>query len=228
MSRGFFKKSETYKSKRAYATMNGVNLSETYGMKMTSFRVGTPTPLLKLIDVPGRPGKLDATLALNGKVNYSVRKVSAEFHIRSSTYEELQTMFSKLLAAFNGTESKISFSTDPNWYYKGRFSVAYKKTNPITATITISCSDVFPYKLEETIVEQSISSSGYVYCTGQEYNGAPTIYVSTAMSLTFKGTTYQLKAGNNKLREIHFSKGSNSLRFVGTGNVKITYERGIL
>lgn len=228
MGRRYISKAGTYAASRAFVTVNGTDLAQTYGMHLTSYSVGTPVPLVKLIDVPGRPGKLDATLALNGKVNYTTRPVTAEFHLRDSTYPAFQTLLSTLLRLFNGTESKMVFSTDPAWYYKGRFTVDTKKSSPITATITLGCKDAFPYKLETITVEDTISSSKYVYCTGKDYNGSVTIYASASMQVTFGGVTYQLKSGNNFIPEIHFSNGSNSLRFAGTGTVRITYERGIL
>lgn len=228
MSRLYLTRQESRTNSHAYAMLNGTNLLTTYAMELQSYDVGTPEPMIKLIEVPGKPGKLDATLALNGKVNYISRKVSATFHIRDITQDAWLTLLSSLYKLYAGTESKLVFSNDPNWYYKGRFTVSGSKSNPVTGTITIECENAFPYKLESVTVEQSISSSGYVYCTGKDFNGAVTIYASVAMSVTFSGTTYQLSAGNNYIPEIHFSSGSNSLRFVGTGTVRVTYERGIL
>jgi len=228
VSESFLTRQESRNNVHAYATLNGTNLLTTYAMELQSYDVGTPKPVIRLIEVPGRPGKLDATLALNGKVNYSTRSVSATFHIRDITFDAWLTLLSSLFKLYDGTESKLVFSNDPNWYYKGRFKVSPAKSNPVTGTITIECSDAFPYKLESVTVEDTISSSKYVYCTGKDFNGAVTIYASVAMSVTFSGTTYQLKAGNNLIPEIHFSSGSNSMRFVGTGTVRITYERGVL
>lgn len=228
MSRLYLTRQESRNNAHAYATLNGTNLLSTYAMELESYDVGTPEPVIKLIDVPGKPGKLDATLVLNGKVNFSTRKVKAVFHIRDITYDAWLTLISSLYNNFQGKESKLIFSNDPNWYYKGRFEVSPSKSNPVTGQITLQCDDAFPYKLETFTVEDTISSSKYVYCTGKDYNGAVTIYASAAMSVTFGGTTYQLKAGNNSVPEIHLSSGSNSLRFVGTGTVRVTYERGIL
>ncbi len=197
-------------------------------MELLSYEIGNPVPLIKLIDVPGRAGKLDATLALNGKVNYTTRSVSATFHIRNVTYDDWHALLSKLYELFQGAESKLVFSTESRWHYKGRFTIVSEKTNPVTGQITIECSEAFPYKLEDYEVQATISSSKYVTCVGEMYNGTVTIYASTSMSVTFAGTTYQLVAGNNILWDIHLQKGNNSLRFVGTGNIKITYERGIL
>lgn len=210
-----------------YVTLNNINLFQEYGMRLTSFFIGNPSPIIKLIDVPGRPGKLDATLALNGKVNLSTRKVSATFHIRDSNYNDWHTLISTLNRAFNGTESKMIFSTDPDWYYKGRFIVESKKSNPITTSITISCNDTFPYKLEYVEEMKTVNSSLDVICVGKEYNSSIVIITSSSMTVTFNEKTYQLSAGENKMREIYFSEGNNTLSFNGTGTVTISYERGV-
>lgn len=228
MSRFYLTRKEKRKNSHAYATINGINLLTEYKMELLSYDIGSPVPLIKLIDVPGRAGKLDATLALNGKVNYTTRPVSAVFHIRDITYENWHTLISELYALLQGTESKLVFNTEPRWHYKGRFTIVPEKTNPVTGTIEIECSETHPYKLEDYEVQATISNSKYVTCVGEMYNDTVTIYASTAMSVTFNGVTYQLVAGNNIMWDIHMKKGNNSLRFVGTGNIKIAYERGIL
>lgn len=210
----------------AYATLGGINLLTRYGMNLLSYNVGAPVPHIKIIEVPGKPGGLDATLALNGKVNLLSRPITATFHIRNNPYEDWHTLLSNLLALFNGVESKLSFSTDPDWYYKGRFLLEPDKSNEVSSQVTISCEAAFPYKLESITVEDTVSSSKYVYCTGMEYNGPVTIYASSIMQVTFSGTTYQLNVGNNLIPEIHLASGSNSLRFTGTGTVRVSYERG--
>ena len=100
MSRLYLIRQESRNNAHAYATMNGTNLLTTYAMELQSYDVGTPEPVIRLIDVPGRPGKLDATLALNGKVNYSTRSVSATFHIRDITYDAWLTLISTLFKLF--------------------------------------------------------------------------------------------------------------------------------
>jgi phage-related protein len=228
MSDGFTPRAETFVSGRAYVSINGTNLDTTYGLGLTDYSVGSPSPLLKLIDVPGRPGKLDVTLALNGKVNYTTRPVTAEFHVRNNPYPDFHTLLSNLLALFNGTESKMVFSTDPDWYYKGQFTIDAKKTNPVSSTIVIKCDDAFPYKLEEYMNTKTLNSPGSLVCVGKDYNGTVTINVSVAMSVTFKSSTYQLVSGDNVIREIHIAKGNNTLFFSSAGTVSVTYERGVL
>lgn len=210
-----------------YVTLNNVNLEQEYGMKLTEFAISSPSPITKYIDVPGRPGKLDATLALNGKVNLSTRKVSATFHVRDCTYSDWHTLLSALNTAFNGIESKIVFSSDPDWYYKGRFKIDTKKSNQITSTITISCNEVFPYKLEYVEESHTVTSSVQFSIVGKEYNSTMTIRSSSVLSLVFEGTTYQIIPGTNMMYAIHLKNGNNTLYFSGTGSVTILFERGV-
>lgn len=212
----------------AYAFVNGINMLTQYGMELLSYDTGSPEPLVRIIDVPGRPGGLDATLALTGKVNYKSRAVKVEFYIPDITHEDYTTLKANLLKLYDGMELKIKLSTDPDYYYKGRFTLSFVKSNPVSAHVIFECANAFPYKLEEITVQDTISGSKNVACTGKDYNSAVTINASAAMSVTYGSKTYQLSSGNNAVPEIHFSSGNNTMRFVGTGSVTIKYERGIL
>lgn len=232
---------------RAFVEINGINMRLQYGLNLVSYSVGSPVPDIRLIEVPGRPGKLDATLALNGKVNYISRPIEIVFHIRNNSYEDWHAMLSELFELFDGTELNVVFSTDQSWFYRGRFTIDPVKTNEVTSQVTITCEDAFPYKLDASGLtsgwqfnpavfaigvthtpDKTISSSGDVVCIGYDYNGTVTIYTSTSMSVTFDSVTYQLASGKNTIREIHFAKGENTLHFVGSGRVRVEYERGIL
>lgn len=220
---------ESKKYTREYITLDGTNLENEYGLKLTDYDIGAPTVLTNYIDVPGRPGMLDATLALNGKVNYQNRTVSCTFHVSNLRHEEYTELLNTLLTAYQGVEAKMVFSFDPDWYYKGRFEITGTKSNDVAADITFSSSYVFPYKLEKVTEEKAISTSGTVTLTGKAYNGMLTVNASVAsMTVTYAGTTYTLAKGDNKLPEIHLKEGSNSLTVKGSGTVKFTYERGVL
>lgn len=214
---------------RAYVTLNGKNLMRDFGLNLASYDIGAPVPLVKMIDVPGKPGKLDASLALTGKVVYVSRPITATFHVRDNPYDEFHELTEELLRQFNGVESRMKFSTDPNWFYRGRFLMTLKKDDVVNSYVTFTASEAFPYKLEEYDVEAEIVESGAVICVGREYNGVAKIYCSKVMSLTVDGQTYQLKTGNNVIRELHMEDGEKELMFTctGTGKVHISYERGI-
>jgi len=214
----------------AYATINGTNMLTTYKMELLDYDTGSPVALTKYIEVPGRPGLLDATLALNGKVNYSTRPIMIMFHIRDIKTAEYMALKSTLMKLFNGTESKVVFSPDPDWYYKGRFKLEFERENNVTAKVTFTCDEAFPYKLEEYTVEYDMTSSSYRYPQGKTYNGPVTFTTNKAASVSYKGTVYQLVAGENVIPEIHFTSGSNTVRFnlSEATTITLTYERGEL
>lgn len=217
-------------AKSYYWELDGTNLAHEYGLNLVSYDVGAPVPLIRTIDVPGRPGKLDATLALNGRVNYISRPVSAVFHIRNNPYEDYHQILSRLLRRFNGTESRLEFSTDPRRYYKGRFLITPQKNGEVSSYITFSCEDAFPYKLEFEDIIVSVTDSKNVNLRGSDYNGEIYIYMETgaAMTATFHEISVDLAAGTNLVREFHLADGLNDLQFTGSGQVRIRYERGIL
>lgn len=220
---------ETRTYKRAYVTLDEDNLEEDWGLKLTDYDIGDPDILTKYIDVPGRPGMLDATLALNGKVNYTKRTITAEFHVSNTTRRQFAVLMRQLWASYHGIENQLVFSFDSGWYYKGRFEISGEMKSDVSADIKITCKNTFPYKLKAEKVTASIGSSTAVTCTGSAYTGALTINCTVASNtVTFGGTTYTLVKGDNLVPEIHLSSGSNTLTFKGSGTVTITYERGVL
>jgi hypothetical protein len=48
------------------------------------------------------------------------------------------------------------------------------------------------------------------------------------MNVTFEGETYLLKAGEQKVYDIFFAEGENTLTFTGNGTISIDYIGGSL
>lgn len=230
-------------STRAYVTINGTNIEETsYDgayLKLTDYSIGSPTPLTKYIDVPGRPGMLDATLALNGKVNYTKRSISAKFHVTNINHEKFkEIMESDLLMPYQGQEIKLGFSFDENenWYYKGRFMFTGKMTSDISADVEMKSDNVFPYKLrtEKQVVSLSTTKTATVWA--YQYVGLVTINCTQAScTVTYNGSTYTLVKGDNVIPELHLTCADknylgaiSTMTFTGSGTITITYETGVL
>ena len=207
---------------------DGINLKTEYGVNLVSYSVGTPVPMIKTIQVPGRPGQLDATLALNGRVNYISRPVSARFHVRNNPYERWHPLLSKLLKLFNGTEIRMSFSTDPGWYYKGRFILTPEKTGEVNSYFTLSCEEAFPYKLTLSETDWHIRESHHFNLEGHDYNSALKVNATAEMTMTLNGVTALITAGENLLREFRLAPGENYGQIDGTGYVSVRYESGVL
>lgn len=214
---------------RTKVLLNGVNLDEVYGLKLTAYDIGTPEPVLNYIDVPARAGMLDATLALNGKVNYRSRPVSATFHVTGLRHDGYATLMAELNRLYQGIEAKMVFDFDPDWYYKGRFIVTGAKVTDVSADIVISCENAHPYKLREMAYAFVVLGETETFnVDGDDYTGAVHIVNDTMSSVRYNGHTYQLKEGENIIPEIHIKKGTSSMKFNGSGTAYVTYESGVL
>lgn len=230
-------------STRAYVMINGTNIEETVYdgayLKLTDYSIGSPTPLTKYIDVPGRPGMLDATLALNGKVNYTKRSISAKFHVTNIDHEKFKTiMETDLWMSYQGQEIKLGFSFDEDegWYYKGRFTFTGKMTSDVSADIEMSSDNVFPYKLRTEKYTISLSTTKTANVWAFHYVGLVTINCTQAScTVTYNGSTYTLVKGDNVIPELHLTcadknhlGATSTMTFTGSGTITITYETGVL
>ena len=63
---------------------------------------------------------------------------------------------------------------------------------------------------------------------GKRKKYIPWITTSSEMTVAFKGNTYNLEAGKNKIFEIEFQEGENVLTFNGNGTVTIENKGGSL
>lgn len=142
----YFNSRPATSEERTYVTINGTDM-RTYGLELTDYRIGAPVPVTSYIDVPGRNGRLDISDALGGYISYSHREIELHFHIRKN-YAEWHNLISVLSTAFDGVESKIVFSKDPDWYYKGRFEIDFFKSNPISGDVVMSCRNCDPFKMQ--------------------------------------------------------------------------------
>lgn len=196
------------------------------------------------VTIPGSNGALDLTEALTGYPTYTNRTGSWEFLVLNG-YGEWYARYSEIMAYLHGKKFRAILDDDPNYYYEGRFAVDSWASNKDWSRITINYN-VGPYKIEVHGIDENwiwdtfnfetdmvhaykdieVSNSEDVVIYNDIMRVRPTIICSTAMSVTFLGKTYQLSAGNNNIREIIFSEGSNTLTFTGNGTVTIQMHGG--
>ena len=206
--------------------------------------VTPPNVNTSYVTVPGASGSLDLTEALTGYPTYSNRSGSWEFLVMNG-YGEWYARYSEIMAYLHGKKMRAILDDDPNYYYEGRFSVASWSSPKNWSRITINYN-VGPYKIEVHSIDENWQWDPFNFETDMvhsykdlEVNGTrevtvyndimrvrPVIVCSNAMSVAFKGKTYQLSSGQNSVREIMFSEGANLLTFNGTGTVSIQMHGG--
>lgn len=229
--------------------MNGVtigekNLYEEYGFILASKDIGAPEVRKYMIDVPLRNGAIDATEALAGAPRYGNRDITIKL-IYVGNYIEFPAKYSELANYLHGKRLRIVFDDDMAFYYVGRIAISSATTKTHAIIVTLKC-DCEPFKhdmmqtdedwlwdsfdFEEGIINEAKDIvvdgvTSFVLITNTA-GAMPTITASAPMKLTFKGESYDLKAGAQKMYELFVDVGENEFIFTGNGTVSIHYEGG--
>lgn len=228
-------------------TINGINMFETYKAPLAErHSVQPPEPKTYFQDIPGADGSADLSEVTSGRPIYERREITMNF---SCEYSESQwaTVFSEINKQFNGKEGKIIFEDDQDYYYIGRMSVSeYERKRKVGSfTITVNAEPYKyellsslepwlwdPFNLSKGIIRNyadiSVNGSYTLTIPGTEKWIIPVFIVTGSLTVTFDGTTHQLKAGNNKIYSIVIKEGDHVFTFKGTGTVSVDYRGGIL
>lgn len=231
---------------------SGVKINDTHMLKDLGLAlsrtdcVQPPEPKTNIIDIPGADGLIDLTESLSGRTLYNNRIITMEFG-RGLKKEAWPTMYSRIQSLFHGKQVKVIFDDDTEYYYLGRATVSdYARTQMLgTLTITVSAEpykyEMYgglddwlwdPFNLRTGIIRNYknlvVSGTRNVKITGRDKVIVPLIISNASMTVTFKGSTYNIVAGNNKIYDIEIVVGDNILTFTGNGTISIDYRGGIL
>ena len=197
------------------------------------------------VEVAGADGDLDITEALTGRANYESREGKFEFTLIDRT--KWDYTYSLIMNTLHGRKMRVILDEDPYWYYNGRIKIDSFKTNKRTATIAIEgyfdpykksliansqqwLWDPFNFETDVARDYMSIVVDGTLTVTvvGSRMPVTPVIEASSAMTVRFEGTTYQLSAGNNRIAGMVLEDDEYVMTFTGNGTVSIQFEVGSL
>ncbi len=188
-------------------------------------------PKTNFIDIPGADGSKDFSESPAGRVVYKTRKITWTFKLYPG--DNWVTKYAQVSNAINGWSGKITLDDDPDYYYQGRVTVSKHAVDGILHTITViaTCQ---PYKLRQSETTQSANlttSYSTIVLNNDRKPVTPTITVSAATTLQWKGGTFALAAGTHRVLGIMLEEGANQLQAktdAGTGTIKIVYRKGAL
>lgn len=188
--------------------------------------ISPPTPKTKYVEVPGADGALDMTNTLTGYTQYKNRKISFEFVIVAGR-ASWPAIYSDIMDTLHGNTVNIIFDDDPLYAYRGRITVGKWDAEKKTATLTMT-AEVEPFKIDlfATTKSLTVNGNGSVTVLGARKPAVPVVTVSSDMQLAFRGSTYTLTAGENRIPEIVIRQGENKFDFTGNGTVSIEYRGG--
>lgn len=197
-----------------------------FGLIMQSVTIGLPKPKIEKVSVPGKDGDIDVSTALAGRICYGNRDIAISFILPFNPSDWLRKT-SIISNYIHGKNIKIIFDSDREFYYEGICSVETFESSEKKTNVVIKC-DAKPYKIKIYPQEAKTQVFGYTALTLQNLamETIPDINVSVDMNIEFKGKTYQLRAGNNRINEIKFDEGENILKVTGNGLIEIKYRVG--
>lgn len=215
--------------------MNGVSFGDIHSYEdlhliLLPFAPTPATPKTSFLEVPGRDGTLDLTEA-NGGVKYNDRVFAFTFVVApgdTMTFDERVTAVSN---AINGVRCNIILDRDPAYYWVGRCEVS-KLTRSRSSTKIVVKATVQPYKLKrgKTVSDHygSVDSSINITLHNEKMPSVPQISVFNDSTVTFKGMTYELKEGTNRIFDICLTEGENNLVVSGASKVQFSWQEGAL
>lgn len=228
-------------------TINGIDMFKTYHAPLKELHSVQPPALKSFFqDVPGGDGSIDLSTANSGRPTYERREITMNFKCEMPMNRWTTTM-SEILRNFHGKEGKIIFEDEPDYYYIGRMEVSdYERVVQTGAFVITVNAEPYKYELSSSLElwrwdsfnfktgiirsygSLQVDGERELIIPGRERWVIPEIEVTGNLRLIFRGVTYQLKEGKNKLYDVVIKTGENRLIFTGSGTVSVNYRGGIL
>ena len=214
--------------------------------------IGEPKQYTNYIEIPGRDGKVDLSEALSRKPIFTSREIKIYLAgFRDTT--EWDAVISSFRNHIMGRVCRITFDTDPEYYWKGRVGIIDFKPVKEFGKFLLEMPEADPYKYSvlssdepwlwnpfnfETDVitytpAQQITGSGSMIIHAGHMLTCPSFVVADIESADFKmvhnGREYTLVQGTNVFPSIMVN-GDNGEQFdfTGTAKVQIVYRGGSL
>lgn len=196
-----------------------------FGLVLSSKEIGTPEPKTITIDVEGSDGVLDFT-EFAGQVKFRNRKLVFNFS-KPNILDDFMQIYSEVVNALHGKKMNISLDEDSGFYYVGRITVNEFTSDANIGRIVIECDcEPWKYKVNQTVVVETISGSKTVNLLNLKKSVVPTITTTAEMTFVFGGISRTVAAGTFKIPELELKEGSNTVAITGTGTVIFSYQEG--
>lgn len=225
-------------------TFGDVHTYRDLGLILKSYPLITPPEVQSnYVEVKGRNGSIDLAPFVDDVPKYKNRTITVDFKYIGNR-ERWPMILSDILAKIHGKTMEIILDDDINFFYRGLVSI----TNPSYAknamVVSISCN-VEPYKyevksdwlwdpfdFEEDIITEirdiTVHGTATETIIVRRQNSYPILTCTAPMTLEYKGNTYNLVEGINKVYDCLLDMGENDLKFTGNGVVTADYLGGTL
>ena len=209
-------------------TIGEKHTAHDFGLRLLTFNVSSPDPVVNEIEIPGMDGNLDLSKTLTGEVVYKNRTLTAEFLMEEQDETRLQHRVDNIRNYLHGITHTICPDMDSIYEYRGRVTVTFAPMGVYQA-VTVT-ANVAPYKIKRinTVVAQTVKGESAIICYNERMSVVPTITTDADFTLQFGDISRSIEAGENIVPDIKFVQGENIVTCIGTGNITFTYQEGSL
>lgn len=181
-------------------------------------------------DIPGANGALDYSEALTGRPVYNMRTLSLPL-VSGRNDADLDDAYIDLTNWHAGTTAHVTLPWDTDHYYHGTLRVgSMQDYNGGTIPLTLYAQP-YRYRIYPTIVKKSITTSPVtIVLKNEQMPVIPTITLSAAATIVFKGVTYSVAAGTSRNVNMVLDEGNNVFEVTGSsaGTITFQYQEGAL
>lgn len=211
--------------------MKGIKFNDIHsyydlGLILSKCEIEPASPKTNYIEIPCADGSIDLSEA-NGEIKYNNRNVKFTFSVINENFEEKKMEICNLL---NGVKCKITLDKDADFYFLGRCTVGEHKKEKKIGNITISAvCNPYKYRQNETIRTYNLDGEEKtITIENGRKSVVPIIENEQDLKITFENKLINLKAGKNMSPNLILKFGMNTIKLLGNGEVKFTYQEGEL
>lgn len=206
------------------------------GWTLTGWQLTAPEMKTNYIDKPGGDGAWDLSTALtDGLPRYSDRQLTATFECSEGDRLSREATIREMVNLLDGLPNNIILPDDNSHYIVGRrLHVARDYNDPAHAAITVTAiCDPWKYANTEIIHTKTATTAeqSWVMTNSGRRAVVPMLTVTgtnASIKLTYGMSSLTLSAGTYQWPELLLTPGLHSLRYSGTGTLKVTYREAVL
>lgn len=188
--------------------------------------ISHPAARVKIVEVPGLDGGLDASDTPAGRVTYEMRDLRC-CCLSVVQPEVWPALYSEILNKLHGKERKITIDEDPDYYYLGRVSVGKPSYDGAWRVDISATCDPYKYRQSPTSITATVPDSGTVelILSNDAMPAVPTITADAAVTLEWQGASYAISVGTvYRNLDIELAAGDNILRVTAAPGTTVTVE----
>lgn len=205
-----------------------ISAYDDWNIVLTEAEIPLPEPKTMFVEIKGADGVIDLSEVLTDDIKFNNRLVKLKFEaVKNLDFNELIT---EIAQEIHGKIVTFSLSNDDDYFYVGRATInkwECIRTKGVIV-ITVDC-EPYKYEVNETVVKVELSNeTKNVTIENKRKRVCPTLIVSGNVTLTYKGESYQLIAGESQLLNFILDEGFSTPSFSGNGTVIIKFTKGAL